>query len=212
LATAQFGVPMSSVSRRRATSTFLEAGSTLSQAAQGPDGETDQPNPQHGMPVQAPTEATPLPVPGSDGIGSHRPRWDKHLRELWLGPHLIKWFRVPAPDQERILDAFEEEGWPASIDDPLPPRTGRPRPAYTRRSTALMAAKRPGSSVFEAMEEGPAYGGSSSLLRRADARSIPNRHQMLPRRTVAAALGCRILQGIYAGAPVCQLRHAVASA
>jgi hypothetical protein len=38
-----------------------------------------------------------------------------------LGGKLVKRFRVPSPNQERILAAFEEEGWPPRIDDPLPP-------------------------------------------------------------------------------------------
>ena len=49
-----------------------------------------------------------------------KPHWDKTQRELWLGSHLVKRFKQPAPDQEAILDAFEEEGWPIHIDDPLP--------------------------------------------------------------------------------------------
>ena len=35
----------------------------------------------------------------------------------------MKRFRVPALNQELILAAFEEEGWLAHLDDPLP----RPR-------------------------------------------------------------------------------------
>jgi hypothetical protein len=50
-----------------------------------------------------------------------RPRWDQLLRELWLGNRLVKRFRVPADNQELILSAFEELGWPRHIDDPLPP-------------------------------------------------------------------------------------------
>lgn len=49
------------------------------------------------------------------------PRWDVMRRELWLADTLIKRFRVPASNQATILDVFEEEGWPACIDDPLPP-------------------------------------------------------------------------------------------
>ena len=48
------------------------------------------------------------------------PRWDPARRELWLGDFLIKRFRQPSPNQERILAVFQEEGWPPSIDDPLP--------------------------------------------------------------------------------------------
>jgi hypothetical protein len=34
---------------------------------------------------------------------------------------LVKKFRVPAPSQEAVLNAFEEEeGWPVRIDDSLP--------------------------------------------------------------------------------------------
>jgi hypothetical protein len=50
-----------------------------------------------------------------------RPIWDGEQRELRFAGQLIKRFRVPAANQERILAAFEEEGWPAGIDDPLSP-------------------------------------------------------------------------------------------
>jgi hypothetical protein len=33
----------------------------------------------------------------------------------------VKQYRVPSPNQEAILTAFAEEGWPSAIDDPLPP-------------------------------------------------------------------------------------------
>jgi hypothetical protein len=52
------------------------------------------------------------------------PHWDDSTRMLWLGSNLIKQFKVPARNQELVLGAFEEEGWPNSIDDPLPPSTG----------------------------------------------------------------------------------------
>ena len=38
-----------------------------------------------------------------------------------MGGIVVKQFKVPALNQERILAAFEEEGWPVHIDDPLPP-------------------------------------------------------------------------------------------
>ena len=50
------------------------------------------------------------------------PRWDRDCRELWLGAALVKQFKVPAANQEIILQAFQEEGWPPCIDDPLPPQ------------------------------------------------------------------------------------------
>jgi hypothetical protein len=53
--------------------------------------------------------------------GSLRPRWDARLRRLCWNGILVKHFKVPAGSQELILAAFEEEGWPPHIDDPLPP-------------------------------------------------------------------------------------------
>jgi hypothetical protein len=51
------------------------------------------------------------------------PHWDGDRRELWVGHALVKRFRVPAENQELVLASFEEEGWPARIDDPLPPQS-----------------------------------------------------------------------------------------
>ena len=50
------------------------------------------------------------------------PLWDARRRELRLARRLLKRFRVPAPNQEAVLAAFQEEGWPNCIDDPLPPK------------------------------------------------------------------------------------------
>jgi len=54
-----------------------------------------------------------------------KPHWETGRRELLVGAHVVKRFRQPAPSQELILMAFEEEGWPVSILDPLPPRPGQ---------------------------------------------------------------------------------------
>ncbi|NLX97026.1 MAG: hypothetical protein GXY83_12700 [Rhodopirellula sp.] len=67
-------------------------------------------------------------IPASNGNGApHKelanlaPKWDRQRQELRVGPYLVKQFKVPAANQERILAAFEEEDWPVKIDDPLPP-------------------------------------------------------------------------------------------
>ena len=57
-------------------------------------------------------------------VASTLPRWDAGVRELRVGSVLVKQFRRPAPCQELILAAFEEEGWPRHLDDPLPPQAG----------------------------------------------------------------------------------------
>ena len=49
------------------------------------------------------------------------PSWDRDRPELRWGNTVVKRFKVPAPNQELILAAFQEDGWPVRIDDPLPP-------------------------------------------------------------------------------------------
>ncbi|HEV3256790.1 MAG TPA: hypothetical protein VG013_07925 [Gemmataceae bacterium] len=61
----------------------------------------------------------------AEARASGRPRWDGERRELWVGKFLVKGFRRPAPNQEAILAAFEELGWPARIDDPITGEHGR---------------------------------------------------------------------------------------
>jgi hypothetical protein len=58
---------------------------------------------------------------GNDAGGAVVPTWDAERRVLGVGGQIVKQFRVPSPSQEAILVAFEEEGWPAAIDDPLRP-------------------------------------------------------------------------------------------
>src|SRR5262249_40587542 len=70
--------------------------------------------------------AEPLSGPRQQRLGTHiapdaRPRWDPDRRILWLGDLIVKRFRLEAKNQELILAAFEEEGWPVHLDDPLPP-------------------------------------------------------------------------------------------
>jgi hypothetical protein len=48
------------------------------------------------------------------------PHWDAAVRRLWFGGELVKSFRLPAGNQVAVLAAFEDEGWPPSICDPLP--------------------------------------------------------------------------------------------
>ena len=49
------------------------------------------------------------------------PTWDSERRELRINAVTVKRFKWTAANQETILAVFEEEGWPARIDDPLPP-------------------------------------------------------------------------------------------
>ncbi len=49
------------------------------------------------------------------------PKWDRDRRQLRFDGQVVKEFKLPSPNQETVLVAFEEEGWPARIDDPLSP-------------------------------------------------------------------------------------------
>lgn len=71
----------------------------------------------------APGDANSLLVPAEIATQASTlllPRWDPLRRQLSLGDVIVKRFAVPARNQELILSAFQEEGWPQHIDDPLP--------------------------------------------------------------------------------------------
>jgi hypothetical protein len=63
----------------------------------------------------------------SNPDSSSRPSWNGRSRELTWQGQLVKRFRVVAPNQQLILEAFEEDGWPTRIDDPLDGRCDDPR-------------------------------------------------------------------------------------
>lgn len=78
------------------------------------------------------TDDPPPPTKGNNGnngnnekkqpaSAARKPNWISGRRELWFGDQLVKRFRVPARNQEWILEVFEEDEWPECIDDPLPP-------------------------------------------------------------------------------------------
>ena len=54
-----------------------------------------------------------------NGSTTVQPVWDRQRRELRIGEILVKRFKWPAENQERVLDAFQENGWPDYLDDPL---------------------------------------------------------------------------------------------
>lgn len=57
----------------------------------------------------------------NDRVGRRVPQWNAANRELSVDGGVVKRFRRPAPTLELVLSAFEEEGWPPHLDDPLPP-------------------------------------------------------------------------------------------
>jgi hypothetical protein len=70
------------------------------------------------VPEEHAPPSSPLAGPCEPG----RPHWDAERQELRMGRVVVKQFKVPARNQEIVLAAFEEEGWPCRIDDPIPPQ------------------------------------------------------------------------------------------
>jgi hypothetical protein len=48
------------------------------------------------------------------------PTWDAETRTLFFGHLVVKRFKQPAGNQGIILVAFQSQGWPRCISDPLP--------------------------------------------------------------------------------------------
>ena len=66
------------------------------------------------------------------------PEWVHSRRELRFRQTVVKRFRSPAPNQELLLIAFQEEGWPHQIDDPLIPTSDQaPKPRLTATVKSL---------------------------------------------------------------------------
>ncbi|MGE5194233.1 MAG: hypothetical protein ACM3U2_17205 [Deltaproteobacteria bacterium] len=71
-----------------------------------------------------PLAASPAAAPGSSPVVRITPEWDPSRRELRYKGRVVKRYRVPARNQALILTAFQEDDWPAFIDDPIPPEHG----------------------------------------------------------------------------------------
>jgi hypothetical protein len=75
---------------------------------------------QEFSPVRIGSDRTPRsPADAAADLAAIKPRWDANRRSLSLCERELKRYRRPAPNQEKILAAFEEERWPPRIDDPL---------------------------------------------------------------------------------------------
>ena len=77
----------------------------------------------------------------------------------------MKQYRVPSFCQEAILEAFEEEGWPPAIDDPLPPHPEQdPKRRLRNTIKSLNANQEMHSCVSGATEAAFASCGSLGIL------------------------------------------------
>ena len=78
----------------------------------------------HSGPSKDPNENPEPKKPSQLGSSSHshqqlKPVWDRERRELRFGDIVVKRFKWPAENQELVLNAFEDLGWPKRIDNPL---------------------------------------------------------------------------------------------
>ncbi len=96
--------------RKRSCFVLTQAGAALARNVSATAAITPKPRA-----TEASKDAEDRPQPPA-------PNWDPDRHELRLDGKLVKQYRLPSPNQETILMAFQEEGWPAVIDDPLPPQ------------------------------------------------------------------------------------------
>ncbi|MGW8258081.1 MAG: hypothetical protein ACWGMZ_11385 [Thermoguttaceae bacterium] len=76
------------------------------------------------------------------------PSWDRERHVLRVDGCIVKQFRVPSPSQEAILTAFEEEAWPAAIDDPLPPHSKQDQKRRLRNTIQSLNANQKNPLLF----------------------------------------------------------------
>jgi hypothetical protein len=86
-------------------------------------------------------------------VGVLVPCYDKHDREFTWGRQVLKWFRQPADNQEAVLNAAQEQGWPFWFDDPLPPRDGM-KPARRLHDTRVELNRRQQVSLIHFKGDG----------------------------------------------------------
>lgn len=62
-----------------------------------------------------------LSMPNVETSSNRLPSWDADRHVLTFRGQLVKQFKSGASNQEVVLSAFHEEGWPSRVDDPLSP-------------------------------------------------------------------------------------------
>jgi hypothetical protein len=71
-----------------------------------------------------------------------KPRYDSINRTLWWRGRVVKQLEREAANQEEVLLAFEEAGWPPRIDDPLPREVERDPKLRLRETVRSLNDKR----------------------------------------------------------------------
>ena len=75
---------------------------------------------------------------GEDAAASRRlesvPFWDHENRQLWYANRMVREFHPSAFNLMLLLRAFQEDGWPPKIDDPLERSTSKDRSGRLRKA------------------------------------------------------------------------------
>jgi len=110
------------------------------------------------------------------------PTWDRDRQELRWGEYVVKQFKVPSPNQETILAAFEEEHWPPRIDDPLPPQFDQ-EPKRRLHDTINTLNRNQKSPLIRFLGDGSGQGVRWEPAGRHSVRNGKLSRGALPRRT-----------------------------
>ena len=146
------------------------------------------------------------PAPAVSGTPD-APKWNSNVGVLSFGARIVKRFPRAARNQEIILSAFEEEGWPPRIDDPLPP-SRNVEPKRRLHDTIKWLNRDQEARVLAFLGDGtgegvrwrslvsgklPVSGNSAAPLRSRGVRLEPSRSNDWPRGVTAIRLffGCR---------------------
>jgi hypothetical protein len=99
------------------------------------------------------------------GAAPAAPGWGANGLHPNRGDWAVKCFRRVAPNRETVLATFEEEGWPARIDDPLPCANGcEPRECLHDTINGLNRGLRGRTLCSGATERDAGSGGPSSPI------------------------------------------------
>ena len=98
---------------------------------------------------------------------SIEPKWNGERHLLRVGDKIVKEFKVPSANQEAILTAFEEEGWPERIDDPLTP-VGRIDPKRRLHDAIKGLNRNQKNSLIRFRGDGTGEGVQWSLISAGD--------------------------------------------
>jgi hypothetical protein len=99
-------------------------------------------------------------------------QYNAELFELWVNGTLVKRLDIRATNQIAILKAFQEENWPARVDDPLHPNGGDDKARLRATIHCLNGYQHPPSIRFFA--DGSGHGIRWELILMREKNTLRN--------------------------------------